>query len=478
MTKKEWLDDFSSFYDMMKENYPYFWVKERLLDYNWIDLKDKYLERLEKANEVQEFLEIFWDAVIAMQNAHTIIWMPDWMEYHFQKGSYFQENEPFRTIFSKKVKEAREYWKPILGKSFENRYGLNFEVLITYVKGEYVIVDGYNSWKEKYGEGSKIKAVNGKPIDELIGDTFEKGNIEWDFKRKKLYMFKVAPRHFGADAVFTIEKTNGETSEHVFKSSTKFSFELFKYPKERLTMKTWLNKQIAYLRFHSFEEEGYMDEEHDLLISFYKHIKDCKYLIIDVTGNQGGCYLPWMKNVIAPLIKKKLESKMYLGFRKGEYGNLFRNLYVTKIDKIVPKDSFDYLPPEVLTDDFTVYDYTQIVEPSNEVDFKGEVIVLADMITFSATDAFALFCKETGFAKLYGVPTAGDGISESPIYFVLPNSKIVIRFQPGMGIDYTGHASEEDRVHPDVYFEGNHQEILDFVLKEIEKKEEKNKEKG
>ncbi|UCH92814.1 MAG: peptidase, partial [Candidatus Aminicenantes bacterium] len=100
----------------------------------------------------------------------------------------------------------------------------------------------------------------------------------------------------------------------------------------------------------------------------------------------------------------------------------------------------------------------------------GEIIILIDKMTYSATDAFALFCKETKFGTLYGVPTGGDGISESPVFYVLPNSKIMIRFTPAMGIDYTGHANEEVRVQPDVYYEseyGNDDELIEYVKKKV-----------
>ena len=473
MTRKEWIEDFESFYDMMKENYPYFWVKERLLGYNWIDLRNKYLERLENADEDLEFLAVFWDAVCALQNAHTIIWMPEWMKQHFRKDGYFQKNEPFKTIFSSQVREAMDYWKPILEKSFEIRYGLNFEVLILYHKGEYQIADGFNSWKEKYGQETKIVAVNDQPIDDAIKSTYEKGNIDWDFKREKLYQLKIAPRHFGADAQFTIQKKNGKQKKVIFKSDTKYSYKnLFEYPDERLAIRIWPDKRICYLRIKSFEDE-YADQEHDFLVSFYKQTEEYDYLIIDVTGNEGGSYQPWATNVVAPLTRKKLESKMHLAYRNGRYVNLFRRMAETEIQTIVPKATFASLPSEVLTDDFTVYDYTYTVEPSNEIDFRGEIILLVDKVTFSATDAFALFCKETGFATLYGMPTGGDGISESPIYYVLPNSKLVIRFTPAMGIDYTGHSNEEVRVHPHVFYEyelRNHNDLIEFVIERLANK--------
>lgn len=166
-----------------------------------------------------------------------------------------------------------------------------------------------------------------------------------------------------------------------------------------------------------------------------------------------------------PPSKTKLTVRMYLAYRSGEYVNLFREK--ANLQKVIPKNGFDELPPEVLTGDFTIYDFSQTVEPFDEVDFSGSIVILIDKITFSATDAFALFCKETGFRKLYGTPTGGDGISYSPIFCALPNSKFVVRFTPAMGIDYTGRANEEARVQPDVYHEsefGNLDELVNYVV--------------
>ena len=58
MKVKEWLEDFHSMYTIMKENYPYLWVKERMNGYNWLDLQDYYRKRILHAQTEMEFLEI------------------------------------------------------------------------------------------------------------------------------------------------------------------------------------------------------------------------------------------------------------------------------------------------------------------------------------------------------------------------------------------------------------------------------------
>lgn len=42
---------------------------------------------------------------------------------------------------------------------------------------------------------------------------------------------------------------------------------------------------------------------------------------------------------------------------------------------------------------------------------------------YSASESFAVFCQETGFATLVGSPTGGDGIGAlDPVFLQLPNS--------------------------------------------------------
>ncbi|NHJ05940.1 MAG: hypothetical protein EAX90_14025 [Candidatus Heimdallarchaeota archaeon] len=472
LTKEDWFEDFISFYDVMRENYPYFWVKERMLGYNWLDLKDKYLKRLEKTDDILEILDVFWDAVCALQDTHTSIWLPHWMSYFFREDSFFQQRQLYRTIFSDTLKEASEYWKPIMEKSYQKRNAFNFDALILYIKGDYILVDGHGDWNEKYGGyGTKIIAVNDIPIDIAIVDTYEKVIIKWDYVRKKPYQIYIDPTFFGDSAVFTIVTPEGETKKVSFSASIDYNYpKILKYPSEWLSTKIWPEKKIAYIRFRNFELDYVDKQRHEFLLAFYKQVKDFNHLIIDVRGNSGGWNDVWVDNIIAPLIKKKTASKMYVGFRNGSYVNSFRK--EANVDKMIPKENFNYLPPEALMDDFTIYDYTIAVEPAQVIDFNAKIILLIDSFTWSASAAFALFCKETKLATLYGTATKGEAISSGTIFYVLPNSKIAIRFNPCLGIDYTGHAVEEVKVQPDIYYESelnNHDELLEFVFKELEK---------
>ena len=469
MKNHHWVEDFESFYEMIKNNYPYLWVKERTHGYNWIDLKEKFIKKIRNAKETNDYLDVFWDAIIALQNRHTSLWLPKWIVESFKEESWHQKVEPYKSIFTKQVKEAYDYWKPIIECHYEQRFQRNYEVVIAYHHGEYLIADGLDGWQEKFGYHSKILAVNDIPIDEAIKNAYETGFLDWDTKRKKCFRWIIKPQQFGDDAEFTLQTGSGTKKKVVFKT-TKESLgeDLSGYPKEGIRIRIWPERKIGYLWLESFMDQ-YMDERQELLVSFYKNIENYNHLILDVRGNMGGSFRVWIKNIIAPLIKEKLVGHFYLAYRKGDFVSMYLQ-HSKGLDKIVQKNSFDYLPPEVKTDDFTVYDFNYAVEPTNEVDFKGKIIILIDGNTFSATDAFALYCKETKFGEIYGTQSGGDGISYSPIYYVLPNSKILVRYTPAMGIDYTGHSNEVVRVQPDIHYESeisNFEELIDHILQTV-----------
>jgi len=474
MAKEDWIEDFTSLYNILKENYPYFYVKERMLGYNWLDLKDNYTKRLEEAMEVKEYLEILCDAVVALQDSHTSILFAHTLDYFFSEGSfaqeYIQKFATFSKVFSNELKEKSEYWKPIMKEFYSQRYNLDFDVLILYSKGEYRIYDGIGSWEEKYGSGSVIKAVNGTPIDEAIKGTYEKDYLCWDVNRKKPYQLYIDPKMFGYNAKFTVETVEGEIKEVIFDSSKDYNYSLLNYPSELISTKIWPGKKFAYIRFANFEQENYDEETFKYLKAFYEKVRNFEHLIIDIRGNGGGMHEVWVDNIIALLAKKKLTSKMYAAYQKGKYVHMFRKDRGYK--KEIDKEELVNCPPEALTDDYAIYDATITVEPLDEIAFNANISLLVDSITYSAATTFTLFCKDTGFAKVYGTPNKGEGVCSGPAFYVLPNSKILIRFFSGLGIDSKGNACEEVKVQPDIYYESelrNFDELLNFVIDDLKK---------
>lgn len=75
--------------------------------------------------------------------------------------------------------------------------------------------------------------------------------------------------------------------------------------------------------------------------------------------------------------------------------------------------------------------------------------MLVDEGVYSASENFAAFCKNTGFATLVGEPTGGDGGIADPMLFTLPESGLVVRFSVFYGLNADGSGNEAAGTQPD-----------------------------
>ena len=111
---------------------------------------------------------------------------------------------------------------------------------------------------------------------------------------------------------------------------------------------------------------------------------------------------------------------------------------------------------------------TLSVEPAAErAPFHGRIWVLVGPAVYSASESFAVFCQETGFATLVGSPTGGDGIGAlDPVFLQLPNSGILVQFTMMFGLNADGSSSEEAGTTPDLLSPGTEPPLI-TVLRAI-----------
>jgi len=78
-------------------------------------------------------------------------------------------------------------------------------------------------------------------------------------------------------------------------------------------------------------------------------------------------------------------------------------------------------------------DWNHSIHEALHFPFHGQIWMLVDENVFSAANQVAAFYKDTGFATLVGETTGG--VSGSPAaassnYFILPNTGIIVRYDP------------------------------------------------
>ncbi|NHJ49921.1 MAG: hypothetical protein FK733_19165, partial [Asgard group archaeon] len=382
-----------------------------------------------------------------------------------------------------------EYWIDIYNEVIDRRYNhldnllivnkdernvLLYNLLMVYDRGDYIVYDGWESWLDYYNLtlGSKVIAVDDVPIHEAVSNSFERSYLFYDYSLNRSYIQFLAPSNLGLSPKFTIENTTSEIVEVNLFSNYSINYPSLNwrgfYPAlENVDTRLYPTDRVGYLQVSqmAYDPSLYYNQ----IMTFYDQIENYDHLIIDIRGNPGGNDYFWYENIVEPLLKENVESKSYIALKDGAtYSHILRkenNYYFKK-----SKNSFDYLPPEVLAEEYKIYKfYSSFESGENPVAFDGEISVLVDKYVYSSAEAFSVFCKNTGFATLYGTNTGGDGIGHQ-FFFVLPHSKLVIKYSFALGLFESGHANQEIHTSPDVYYQsaaGNWEELIDFTINDL-----------
>lgn len=81
LTKKEMIEDFNYLFNELKENYPFFDVLKRKKNVDFLGNYNKYLQRIEKAKNDQEFIEKMTEIIGELDNSHAKIADKNYVDY-------------------------------------------------------------------------------------------------------------------------------------------------------------------------------------------------------------------------------------------------------------------------------------------------------------------------------------------------------------------------------------------------------------
>lgn len=226
---------------------------------------------------------------------------------------------------------------------------------------------------------------------------------------------------------------------------------------------------IAYLCLPTFDGT-LLDSDLPGLEAFFKEICDWDACIIDIRGNPGGNTFYWLKGIVEPNLRQKVFAST-TELMRGETCKAYLSTDHVPLQPIDRLDCAKY--PALNLSDLAQMQYyieKQVsYQPSQSAPlFHGDFYLLTDEENYSAAEAFAQFCKSTGFATLVGARTGGDGIGIDPLVFVLPNSGICYRFSASLGLNSDGASNEEYGTEPDILCEGK--DALEVCLKAIQEK--------
>lgn len=239
---------------------------------------------------------------------------------------------------------------------------------------------------------------------------------------------------------------------------------------------------IAYLRIGSFViDDTTFENNRERLLDFFEKIQSYEHLIIDLRGNMGG--LPVFQRLVHELlIAEEQIPRIYQFFVRDYFGsrhNMSQMLEIDERNGIVIHTIEEFLETRnmynVNLDDLAKMGYVvelnpRIIPDEDAVPFGGNIWILVDESSASATELVVLTSQSTGFATVVGSHTMGVMPSFTTL-LSLPHTGIVVRFDTGYFTDETGRSLEEFGIEPD-YFNREGLNALETVLEMIEEMNE------
>ena len=198
-----------------------------------------------------------------------------------------------------------------------------------------------------------------------------------------------------------------------------------------------------------------------------------EHIIFDITGNRGGSTAYWQDNIVA-LFPGEYTYEQIVFYNDAPLNRYFY------------KDFLDYTPISEFPTDSVLPDFVEQLQLSYYTEIEGTVgqnttslvpelsdakrWLLTDKTCYSASDQFAHFCKETGWATLVGTATGGDGaVNFTPAMLELENTGLLVYFSTLTAANSDGTLNAKRGTAPDV-FSKQGESALDTCIRMIKSK--------
>lgn len=406
---------------------------------------------------IKKFLLLFFITLTLFLNACVKITQNE----DFLKNTIEKSDESSLTEFQKLMLEDYEYMWEILRENYPlwgviRRRGIDADKVYEFYRKQINTIeneiDFFNILNNTINSFYKIGHLN------LLDYKFYK---EYQFAFKD---FRDDKRYESCnDILFNPEVEEAYERLRIAKDENKIDYEKYDLSLEEdkinnIKYYDLVENEVAYIEIKSFSND--INYDGLILQNIYEKVKDYKHIVFDVSKNRGGSTLYWKNNIVKPIIgRNKLSYTCYLLLQKGKYSESFIDISNSIYNELRPVKELPFFE-NINKDDFDITPYffsgtDTIYSNADKKAVNGRIWVIISGDSYSATDEFAYFCKETGFATLLGQTTKGDGFGLGTVLLKLPSSQYVINFKPAFILNHDGSNNVEFGTSPDYYIKGD-----------------------
>ena len=419
-------------------------------------LLPEYMDLAEQAESNEAFLQVLWGyytLIGASGHAYLLdeLQLLGYMLDSWQHGAKGLSNIPWGQFW-----EAR-YWPKLQKKCFSHAPFRIIRQGDDYFTGQ----DWSFRWKH-IPAGSQIVAVNGMSGSEYKDYLKRQTALRYvagdaDLFAEQWLVMNEGPGFKGWQVSFRLP--NGKTCNRFVPKrkgpprntkKTKFTNFLKGFSKANCEC-VELSDEVGYIRIKAMVGPWQKSDEKKIHRFLEKSQGRYKKLIIDLRHNGGGSAIYTYDVLIRPFLDEPLVYKQISGIKRKAHAELFivrgscsYDAWETAVEGVPPPAGFD-------ANVWEFFEISREVKPSDRYAFDGDVVVLMDKGSGSATETYLDAVKRTGIATLVGQRSFGalGGFIIAPV-MRLPASGMIFRMEGDLDINPDGSFLELTGVQPDV----------------------------
>ena len=247
LTRPEKIEEFEYLYQILADNYPHFWIKERQTGINWLDNKEEYLEEIKDTQGLLDYYQTLNQILGELKNGHTHILQPK-LFYSYRTWQIFQKPGPWNEIlFDKEVAERYSGLRNILEKDEDQIQTF----WAKYMAGDYYVVKSYLS---ALPVGAKIRAIDNQDMDSYIRQV-NTGGYNFDPIHDRLYvdLLPLEKERVTIEYDLQGEKETVEVPTQISREIIDHQETKVRQNKENVVTSIIKEGSIAYLKVRSFD---------------------------------------------------------------------------------------------------------------------------------------------------------------------------------------------------------------------------------
>ncbi|MDQ7795114.1 MAG: S41 family peptidase [bacterium] len=449
LTASQRLADFDYLYGAVLDNYPFLTLLQRTHGFAWADHYEEYRVLVEQAQTDASFARAIELVLCGLRSEHADI-VPGAMVKAIQSTAAPVWLQTLSAGFSPR---RAEYWRALAQERTET---IPATAKAVYLSGEYVVAAVCPAIANmvELRTGWVVESVRGVTVLDYVESHVTDRRLRWDPILRQPFLRELEIPY--GESVFR-DGLGNRVSLTLPTANAHWASGFYRWP-AIATGTDWLFSQvidgsIGYLYMQRMAATPTVARD---LARHLSPLIQCDDLIIDIRGNPGGSGV-WAL-LVHMLTKESLEYQRLMVPRASQLMDRLCADVVLSGQGFSqrPKSELEVfgerIPPEVWLEQFgEPICFSMKIEPlPGGYSYGGRIWLLVDDGVYSNAAAFAAFCTATGWATVVGTPIGGEGVGLDPLYFMLPNSGMVVRIPSVLGLNPDGSANAEYCTMPDV----------------------------